>query len=324
MSNEYKIQKYLSKIKSSNSSSKKIIYEAKLYKYQHNQHGGIGSTNTLIVFDSSKIVGSNLESTMNESNGQNIKIPMMTISDLEKILSQNAYVIEEKKKIAKLFGTSIISKTLDKAKQKISSIDINVLKSDDIKKANSELKNIENIFNTTEKLLSNASSLLVKKMDETKTLNENYSSLLSERQSQNYTVMAECTNNILLLSQGLLSNIEERNTKITDLNELLKIEKNDYLQKINSINEKMNELIQLNQKTLELEKSYNDSIKTYNSCTISETELKLSNEFTIVNAEEIAREIVNITKDKLKLDSYIICVINTFGKNELLKIAKLQ
>lgn len=319
--NQYKIEKYLSKLENCDFIEKQNIYRSKIQKYS-SLKGGIGSTNVLIVFDTSLIKDTQLEKIMNESENKPINVDLMKKSDLEKILSKNAYFIEEKKQTASLFGESYFGDSLDKAKQKISSIDINVLKSDDIKKAGAELKSIETIFNSVDKLLSNSSGVLLKKLVEIQKINSNYSELLNSIQDKNLPVVTECTSTILNLTSGIISNIEERNSKIMSLNEKLKSEKTDFLQKMTDINQEIDVLISLNQKTTELEKEYNNAIKTYNSCVNPESEVKLSTKYSVINYEQLIQEIREQVQNKMNLDGYMLCVMNTIGANKLIKIGK--
>jgi hypothetical protein len=324
MSIQHKIKKYTSKLQNCQNVQKKAIYRQKLEWYTR-MTGGFGETNALIVFDSSKIVGSPLEQALTQNSDKALTgETLMSRSDLEKLLKNNAYVVEEKKNDATLFGTGVMSGLLDSAKKSLSSIDVTQLVGTDIKKVQSELKNMESSLNTVKKASEEMKKSFAKRTEETKKIKENYNTELNTLQTKGLSSdLITCTDTIMKTTNDILDQLNNRDAKMIELESLVNDSTAAIADKLSTLRNAIKEVESLNTSIATQEKKYNDGVKEYNKCVAPEGKIKLSAPYSIANYKEMATEIKQGANNKMVLDGYILCTFKTVGKNALTQIGKI-
>jgi hypothetical protein len=317
----YKMDKYYSKLQNCNDIMKKEYYQSKLNFYS-SQTGGVGETNVLIVFNSSDISGSPLEKLMSEKDGQDINENLMAKSDLEKLLKNKAYIIEEKKKEAELVGSGALSGLLSKSDD-VATIDGSKLTGDYSKNIKSEMKNLESSLAKILKNAENMKSEFSKKTEEITKINESYNTRKTNFESSKApTAILDCTDKIIKTVGEIVELLNIRNTKIGELDTMINESTQTINEKLKSLGTSLQEIDSINDNILKNAKTYNDGTKEYVSCVTPSKKITVQNTYTIINYQDVAKKIKEQSETKMVLDSYMICTLKKIGKNNLLKIGK--
>jgi hypothetical protein len=319
---EYKMDKYYYKLQTSNNKMKKEYYKSKLDFYS-SQTGGVGESSVLIVFNSNDISGSPLEKLMSEKEGQDINENLMSKADLEKILKNKAYIIEDKKKEAELFGSGAMSGLLSKSDNP-ATIDSSKLAGDYSKNIKSEIKNLENSLT---KILKNAENMkkdFSKKTEEIAKINESYNTRKTNFESNKApTAILDCTDKIIKTIGEIMELLNNRNTKIGEFDTMINESTQIINEKLKSLGTSLQEIDSVNDNILKNAKVYNDGTKEYISCVTPSNKIIVPSQYTVINYQDIAKKIKDQTENKMVLDSYMICILKKIGKNALLKIGKI-
>jgi hypothetical protein len=319
---EYKIIKYSNKLKNCDNDSVKCIYNYKLSKYLK-QNAGFGITNALVVFNASKLSGSPLESLLNEKG--NIKLTdekLMSKSDLEKLLLNAGYFINEQQSEAELIGKGFVSGLVESAKQKMSTVDLSILTNTDTKKIENEIKNMESSLVAIKKSFNDLKISFSKKTENVTKLKENYQKHLDDYQKQDLPVFVECVKTILTASDTILSSVSERNNKMNEFEKIISEAILKITSKLDELKNFAKDIDELNSNMDLAEKTYDGDVKLYKKCITPDEKIKLTNQYFIANYKEICEELKEKTKDKMLLDAYMICTFKTFGENIITQIGK--
>lgn len=324
MDSSYKLNKYLQKMENCFDLNKKNIYQHKIEFYL-NQKGGLSDTNTLIVFNSANIRGSNLEKILEEKSSEpSINEQMMSKSDLEKLLANKAYIVEENKNEASLFGSSILSGLFDKSFEFAPTLKTSNLTNDKINKIISEIKTIRNSVSKIKETSQSIKNDFTKNIEDINKIKTNYGTKETELKDASLPEnILGCAEKIISKTDEVLILLNERNDKMNSLENEINVSNESIEEKLKSLDELLSKMNPYNSQITDITKQYNDSTKTFIDCITPENKIKLSAVYSTTNFESVAKEIKEKTKDKLKLDAYIICKLKSFGKNNLLRIGKI-
>jgi hypothetical protein len=320
--NTHKIEKYSSKLQDCNDIFKKYMYQQKL-SYYMSQKGGIGETNVLIVFNSNQLEGTPLKQIMDENSDKNVlNMDLMSKGDLEKILKSGAYIVEEKKQSAEILGTGLMSKIVNKGDNFPSTIEDSKLVFDS-KNIGSEIKNIKSSLEKIKKVSSEIKSSFSKNTENVNTIYNDYNKRKEDFQSKNSpSPVVECADKIIQTTNTLLEMLKNRDGKMGELESIINDSTNAINEKLESLSNSIQDISTFDVKTNA--KLYNDGRKDFIGCVSLDKNIKLSNLYSIINANDIAKEIREVVKNKIELDSYMVCTMKTIGKNKLMQIKKIE